>query len=338
VDRIDGLVHDAYATVAALVQPMVGSPTDVDAFRRADRRVDDLVASDPGYAGYRRMRLESAVEGLATVAAGLCGFPAGSDAGALVLDVARMWAEAMDDRPRGRRADFVETFDTEYPRRRLRFLIALLREMARGAEGRPDPPLRADIESAISDLGALCGDVGAAVGAIASPAATSGAAGRAIRAAGRAFPADRVRDLARGGDRRAAAASLTRESREDVDAAVEAIGALLRDGLPDPPGQGFDTLAHASLGWSREVRRDLMVAYTGFPFWDALATGPRLAGPADAERVVRLDANEQILLLLGEESAGRSPEAVLSITEGEEEPRRPAAHVRRAREADPDAG
>jgi hypothetical protein len=118
---------------------------------------------------------------------------------------------------------------------------------------------------------------------------------------------------------------------------VEAIGVGLLESLPDPPGQGFDTLAHASAGWSPEIRLDLLVAYTGFPMWDALAAGSRRDAPPDAERVVRLESTEHILLLLGEEGAGRPARPILAIG-GEDRPRGPAAHLRTVAETEPDAG
>lgn len=324
MDRIDTLVHDAYATVAALVQPLLDTPADIDAFRRADRRVDETVATEPSYAGYRRLRLESAIEAFSGIAAGLCGFPDGSDERVHVRDVVRSWTRAIGgDRARGRRADIIETFDTGYARRRIRFLIERLDRIAGGGE-HDGAPRRGDLESAMRDLDALHGDLVAAIDAIARPGATSGAGGRAARAAKRLL-------LVANDD----AAWSLEASREDIDAAVAAIGALVRESLPDPPGQGFDTLAHASEGWRRDVRQGLMVAYTGFPLWDALSVGSAPAG--DAEPVVRLETNEHILVLLSEEATGRPAEAVVAIRD-RETPGRPAGHLRAVPETEPDPG
>ena len=149
VDRIDTLVHDAYATVDALMAPMTGRAIDVNAFRRADRPIVDLIAAEPGYAGYLRMRLASAVDELASIAAGLCGFPGGFDTAALVMDVVRRWAAQTPtlDGASSRRTDFLETFD-----RRTRGAGSASSSTGwtvrrRDVEGRTTAPLPTDIRS-----------------------------------------------------------------------------------------------------------------------------------------------------------------------------------------------
>ncbi len=309
-------------------RPPIPATTDLEAFRRADRRVADLVAADPAYAPYLRMRTDSAVEGLAAMAAGMCGFPAGSPEGDLVEDVVEHWALAtgMLDDAAGRRDDFLETFDLEYPRRRLGFVIQRLD----AAGARTSPPLRADLDAAARDLDDLRMDITAALAAMVTGDDGPGSAGRARRAARTAFPAEDVRGLVRAErDRRAAAAIHLHASREALGVALEAVGVHLREALPDPPGQGFDTLAHATRGWDEDVRRDLLVAYTGFPFWDGLtghAEGPDGNDPSGVEDVVHLERGELVLLLLAEESGRPVSEAVLAMPDGEDR-----EHITRSR-------
>src|SRR5262249_41994990 len=121
------------------------------------------------------------------------------------------------------------------------------------------------------------------------------------------------------GNRRAAAAMHLHSSREALGLALEATGIYLREALPDPPGQGFDTLAHATMGWDEDVRRDLLVAYTGFPFWDDPGGDVAAGGDdAPAEDVVHLEGGELVLLLLAEESGHPVSEAVLAMPDGED--------------------
>ena len=303
-------------------RPTIPPTTDLEAFRRAERRVGALVASDPAYEPYLRMRTDSAVEGLAAIVAAMCGFPAGSPEGDLVRDVVEHWAVAtgMLDRAATRRDDFLETFDLEYPRRRLGFVIGRLDAARDTAAGRISPPLLADLDGAVRDLDDLRSDIAAVIAAMESDDDGPGPAARARRAARTAFPAEDVRELVRTErDRRASAAIHLHASREALGIALETIGAHLREALPDPPGQGFDTLANATLGWDEDVRRDLLVAYTGFPFWDGPeghAEGPD--GSEGAEDVVHLERGEMVLLLLAEESGHPVSEAVLAMPEGED--------------------
>jgi hypothetical protein len=312
--------------------PIPATTTDLEAFRRADRRVAELVAADPVYAPYLRMRTDSAVDGLAAMAAGICGFPEGSPEGDLVGDVVEHWALAtgMLDDAASRRDDFLETFDLEYPRRRLGFLIQRLDAAGEATDGRTSPPLRADLGAAVRDLDDLRADIAAAMAELVTGDDGPGSAARARRAARTAFPAKDVRRLVHGeSDRRAAAAIHLHAAREALGVALEAIGAHLREALPDPPGQGFDTLAHATLDWDEDVRRDLLVAYTGFPFWDGLmgrAEGLDANDGPDEEDVVHLERGQLVLLLLTEESGHPVSEAVLAMPEGEDR-----EHITRSR-------
>jgi hypothetical protein len=305
-------------------RPPIPATTDLEAFRRADRRVADLVAADPAYAPYLRLRTGSAVGGLAAIAAGMCGFPEGSPEGDLVGDVVEHWAVAtgMLDGAASRRDDFLETFDLEYPRRRLEFVIQRLHPSSEAAGGRTSPPLRADLDAAARDLDDLRDDIAAALAAMVTGDDGRGSASRARRAARTAFPAEDVRGLVRAeSDRRAAAAIHLHSSRQPLGIALEAIGAHLRDALPDPAGQGFDTLAHATLGWDEDVRGDLLVAYTGFPFWDGPrgdAEGPDGNDRSGMEDVVHLERGELVLLLLAEESGRPVSEAVLAMPDDED--------------------
>jgi hypothetical protein len=309
-------------------RPPLPTTTDLEAFRRADRRVGDLVAADPAYGQYLRTRTDSAIAGLASMAAGMCGFSGGSPADDLVREVIGHWAVAtgLPDGPASRRDDFLETFDLDYPRRRLGFVIQRLDRR----EGAPTPPSRADLDAAERDLDDLRTDIAAALGALVAGDDGSGSAARARRAARAAFPTKDVDALLLGEhDPRTAAAIHLHSAREALGVALEAIGLHLREALPDPPGQGFDTLAHATLGWDENVRRDLLVAYTGFPFWDRLTGDPDRAARGDrAERedVVHLERGELVLLLLAEEAGHPVSDAVLAMPEGEER-----EHISRSR-------
>jgi patatin-related protein len=303
VDRVNAVVRVAYAAVDALVPPMAGPGIDVEAFRRANTEINEHVAgAGPAYVGYLRLKLEAVIDALGSVTAGVCGFHPESDASAFVHSVVRRWAMQTGistDEPRlsERQVAFLKTFDLGYAERRLRFVIKRLNLLFHGVERRTAPPFRADLNSAKQDLYDLVRDIRQAQEAITSGTAPSGPAGRALQAARRAFPPARVAEAARAAriDAEVALVSYLDDARMDLDLAAEAIGRYLQEALPDPPGQGFDTLAQATEEWSDDARRDLMVAFAGFPYWDGLTyplrTFARL-GELDRVEVVRLSPKE----------------------------------------------
>jgi hypothetical protein len=306
--------------------------TDLEAFRRADHRVGDLVADDPAFAPYLRARTDAAVAGLASIVSGMSGFAPGSPGEDLVREVVEHWAVGMGlfDGPPSRRDEFLETFDLEFPRRRLGLVIERLDAEGAAADGRSSPPLRPDIDAAARDLEDLRTDIGSALTTMVAGEDAPASAVRARRAVRTAFPAEGMDDLLRAdGDRRAAAAMHLHSAREPLGTAVDAIGLHLREALPDPPGQGFDTLAQATRGWDESLRTDLLVAYTGFAFWDDPTGGGD--GPAETdsprtEDVVELERRDLVLLLLADEDGHPVSEAVLEMPDGEDR-----EHITRAR-------
>jgi patatin-related protein len=303
VDRVNAVIQVAYGAVDALVPPMAGPGIDVEAFRRANTEINEHVAgAGPAYLGYLRLKLESVIDALGSVAAGVCGFRPDSDAGAFVRIVVRGWAidrGILTDDPQlsDEQVAFLKTFDLGYAERRLRFVIKRLNRMFHGVERRTAPPYRADLNSAKQDLYDLVRDIREAQEAITQGTAPSGPAGNALQATRRAFPPARVADAVRAArvDADVAMTSFLNDAKGDLDLATEAIGDYLKESLPDPPGQGFDTLAQATEGWSDDARRDLMVAFAGFPYWDGLTypirTFSRL-GELDRVEIVRVSPKE----------------------------------------------
>ena len=220
VDRVNGVIRVAYGAVDALVPPMAGPGIDVEAFRRANREINEHVAgAGPAYVGYLRLKLEAVIDALGSVTAGVCGFHPESDASAFVRGVVRRWAMQtgiLTDEARlsERQVAFLKTFDLGYAERRLRFVIKRLNLLFHGVERRTAPPFRADLNSAKQDLYDLVRDIRQAQDAITSGSAPSGPAGRALQAARRAFPSGaRGRGAARGPRRRRGRAGLVPRRR-----------------------------------------------------------------------------------------------------------------------------
>jgi patatin-related protein len=307
VDRVNAVIRVAYGAVDALVPPMAGPGIGVEAFRRANKEINEDVAdAGPAYAGYLLLKLEAVIDTLGAITAGVCGFRPESDANAFVRGVVRRWAMQagiLTDEARlsDRQVAFLKTFDLGYAERRLRFVIKRLNVLFHGVEHRTAPPFRADLNSAKQDLYDLVRDIRQAQDAITSGTAPSGPAGAALQAARQAFPSARVAEALRAArvDPEVAMISYLDDARADLDRAADAIGAYLRESLPDPPGQGFDTLAQATEGWSDDARRDLMVAFAGFPYWDGLTYPIRTfatLGELDRLEIVRLSPREPSLL------------------------------------------
>jgi patatin-related protein len=303
VGRINAVIDAAYGAVDSLVPSMAGPGIDVEAFRHANQEInEDVATAGPAYVGYLRLKLESVIDTLGSVAAGVCGFRPDSDASNFVRDVVRRWAsdtQLLTDAARlsDRQVAFLKTFDLGYAQRRLRFVIKRLNLMFHGVERRTAPPFRADLNSAKQDLYDLLRDIRQAVEAITGAAAPPGPATLAVQAARRAFPRARVEEAVRAarGDPQFALVSYLEDTRAALDLAADAIGAYLKEFLPDPPGQGFDTLAQATEGWSEDARRDLMVAFAGFPYWDGLTFPIRTfarVGELDRVEIVRVSPKE----------------------------------------------
>ena len=249
VGRINAVIDVAYGAVDSLVPPMAGLEVDVEAFRHANQEInEDVATAGPAYVGYLRLKLESVIDTLGSVAAGVCGFRPESDASNFVRDVVRRWAadtQVLTDAARlsDRQVAFLKTFDLGYAERRLRFVIKRLNLMFHGVERRTAPPFRADLNSAKQDLYDLLRDVRQAVEAITAVDAPPGPATQAVQAVRRAFPRARVEEAVRTAraDPQVAVAAYLDDARGDMDLAADAIGAYLKESLPDPPGTPAET-------------------------------------------------------------------------------------------------
>jgi hypothetical protein len=300
VDRVNGVIRVAYGAVDALVPPMAGPGIDVEAFRRANKEInEDVAGAGPAYAGYLRLKLEAVIDALGAVTAGVCGFRPESDANAFVRGVVRRWAMQagiLTDEAHlsDRQVAFLKTFDLGYAERRLRFVIKRLNLQFHGVERRTAPPFRADLNSAKQDLYDLVRDIRQAQDAITSGTAPSGPAGAALQAAGRPSSA-RV-----AGRRAARVDPELRWSRTSTMPGPISTSRRTRSGATSgiaagSPGQGFDTLACHGGGATTRAGTDGRLRRLPVLGWAHYPIGRSPDCELDRLEIVRLSPRETSL-------------------------------------------
>jgi patatin-related protein len=271
VQRIKDVIESSFATVAQLVESIVGRtiPEDPSHLRDVSRAIAKRAAAAAGlgYAGYVRLRIGGAVDRYARTFCNVCDFPEESNHGELVRSVLRAWAEerglfAQGAYPNEAQREFLNELDLGYRERRLLLVRAGLAWWHRDLRiGQPDVPPRAELDRAKTLL----------YDAVEHVRRTMGGDDFGDELRDRVwlcFPEDEVRDFRRqyGFD----AVRYLERHRGELEAAAQEQRAYIRSRL-----DGFDERVYGDLKaltetWSPNRRGSVFVRYLGFPLWDAL--------------------------------------------------------------------
>jgi patatin-related protein len=270
----------------------------------------DQVAEDRGdflFDPYLQIRAHSIVEQFATAICQLCGYlDAESNLAYLIRLIIDLWArrngligDAVDPDERRRLLNF---FDLGYTRRRFAFVLQGVNQLYHPKEGQPAPP-RDSLNRAKRALYDGIDELKRGIDA--SSEALSTTMRDAVSAQFRLALNDRI---AGGDDLGQIAEEFVAQNGKRLDE--------LFVGLQEPL-RAFKSQAHVKLygafqeitrNWDPANRRDVMLRYLGFPFWDAMiypATRLSEAGelrplqivrmsPADSTRLGKSTAKEKL--------------------------------------------
>ncbi|MGE0665030.1 MAG: patatin-like protein [Sphingomonadales bacterium] len=256
------------------------------------------VQSGFAYKGYLRLKIQGAIDQAARIITLLCGEEPGSVQASFIEDALDEWAatrgvlptaEWSPDAMAGGHAGFswirvLRSFDLEFRSRRIRFVIQALN----GLYGRLGPEGASDLDARrLDQLKGRLYEVLDSLRARDGTAAVSlEAAGRARDVFGRAL-SHRKFDGSGG-------AIFAHDNLEAIDAIV---GGIARDIDLESMNRRSDGIFADidAAGGAGVIRRDLMIHYLGFSFWDLVtfAAGVRDAGTGHDEiRIARLSPQD----------------------------------------------
>jgi patatin-related protein len=303
VRKLRAIVESARSEIARLVMglPEARSDRDVSAAEIAAWReaANDEAARDAGFAyqGYVRQKLDSVQSYVARLIASICGVREGSPEARAVESIVDAWARRRDivyrDEPATRSAsrcamgtpprwvEFLHAFDVEFRKRRLVFLIQGQNRLYATLADDAPPEQRQQVDALKREL-YQCLD---RLRRCEAPAFRSSVACAEIRKLFGSGPTeqemaalDRYADSFAARHETALTSLIARLAADiDLDAATGELDAMLARLEPSK--------------WPVAARRDVLVNYVGFPFWDVLTlavTSWRDLGEFDEIRVDRL--------------------------------------------------
>jgi patatin-related protein len=277
VRRLRGVIDDARPRVTRLVTEVIASPLDwavaSEQIRKWREQVNARVAVEAGFAyhSYVRLKLTTVLGFVTQLIARLCDAEPRSRLNGLIAATLDAWAERQgltsDNTGAGPQpglppaAAFLASFDVEYRKRRLAFLIEGQNRLYQLIEEKQlaglDPQLvdhlKRDFYACLGTLNrrsapeAFNDGIGELARSIFSEAAAV-PNGRPLAAMGAALAECRAADLSRLLDRLASAIDMS-ASTHDVDLIIAALDAS---------------------EWLPDARRDVLVNYLGFSYWDVL--------------------------------------------------------------------
>jgi patatin-related protein len=232
-------------------------------------RIEDRALADAGFGRgtYVRLRVRSAVEGLAFAVAKALWFPADSNERRFVTAVLRRWAavdglfdQDPDTADEAAQRAFLASLDIAYHERRVRFLIAAINWWYRDLGDMPVPP-RDELDTAKRRLYERVSSLRAINTTLAEDTLL-------VDSVGEVFSPHQMSSARSDDD--AALDEFLALHRGRLDAVRDRAASIVADALP-----GIEAQLHADLlaimrGWEEEVRGALLTRYLGFPFWDIL--------------------------------------------------------------------
>ncbi|MBI5260218.1 MAG: patatin-like protein [Bradyrhizobium sp.] len=285
IRRMREIVENARPNISASVNRIIGAlpdrPIGSDVIRSWREQINTQLVSDAGFAyqGYIRLKLSSVRVFIASLIAGIRGAPAQSQFGRTIAEIVDVWAieagavysanGATADHwetagtPIGlpRWAKFLLDFDVDYRKRRLHFLIEGINRLYQLADRAPFAEhhwraidqLKGRFYDCIQDLNRRT-DVGAFA------ESTRDLVEDLFRSAPAAGDAEKLR---------AYAVTFAQQHREAIGVLVNQ---LAREIDLESRSSDIDDLLAACdpAAWHPDARRDILIDYLGFPFWDVL--------------------------------------------------------------------
>jgi hypothetical protein len=226
------------------------------------------------------MKLDAVAERLGTLAAAAAGWPEGSTPELVINDIVRRWARRQGgvlERTGGLELEpsqvgFLQTFDLDYGRRRLRFVVQGINDLYADL-GQSNHPDRRDLDKAKDELYQLEEelDVDRLLKTDQGVALADGAARlfdqMALEVAGLWGPPP---DEGTGDAPIDRVEAFVTDHADDLDALYAATTAFLNEELDDFSERVSTAFTNITEGWDADARKKIDVRFTGFPIWDVL--------------------------------------------------------------------
>jgi patatin-related protein len=278
----------------------LSDPLTQDGLVAMRRRVENRALTDVGFGRgtYLRLRVRSAVEGLAFAVAKALWFPPDSNECRFVTAVLRRWAAAdglfgqdPDAAREQAQRDFLADLDIAYHERGVRFLIAAMNWWYRDLGDAPLPS-RAQLDDAKERLYERV----ASLRAINATVAEDEDLVNRIRPV---FSAEEIKSVQ--GDDDVALDNFLVRHRPALDAVRARAKFIVTRALPPIEAQLHGDLLEIMGKWKEEeVRGALLTRYLGFPFWDILVYPLQDTGGVDERdhvEVYRMSPHDVDLLV-----------------------------------------
>ena len=250
-----------------------------------------------GYATYIRLKISGVVDRYAKTACAVCNLPDDSTHALLARQVLRAWAreEGLFERstdpatkepaPTERQLEFLHTFDLGYRERRLRFVIDALRGWYPSV-GNDDYPTREQLDNAKSSLYDAVDQIRDAMDGRGYDDALSGHFKIC-------FAVDGMRErMQRPGF---TPADYVAEFRTQLGDLEKALVEYVKRTLGDFNSKLYAKMLEVTEGWPEPRKRDLLLRYLGFPFWDVLLYPIQSltdVGERDDVKIVRISPDD----------------------------------------------
>lgn len=305
VRRIRDIIEMTFDPIAERVEKIVGgdfarlvdssSPEEIGRWRDL---INEEAQASAGlaYATYLRSKVSGVVDRYARTVCRLSDYPDDCNQAAFVRAVLRSWAEGRLFTKRGERAvavedqvEFLRKFDLDYGARRLRFVIDGLSWWYRDA-GKPGFPARSELnegKKALYDAREVLRD------AMDGKSIATDLTGEMLAV----FAQDPIDEWVY--EHRRGPEEYAKEHGPELAQIEVEFGQALEKALAGFSGSLFERVRAVAEGWSPERRKDILVRYLGFPFWDILLYPIQAVSEAaerDAIEIVRMSPLDATLL------------------------------------------
>jgi patatin-related protein len=258
---------------------------------------------------YISVRVHSVLEQLVTVISSerACNYPPDSAHRALVRKIVERWAMERNligspDKPGGdleAQLAFIEQFDVGYLRRQLRFVVDWINIQYEGDEegNLPDAARRKQLDAVKTAASREIDQLTSFVDGSSPQMADN--LGQVQALFGNLNPWKAVGELNQSLDNQAAAFVGDPQKLAALDALRSELGSQLLLLQQNVRAESFESFNKLTAGWESADRREILVRYMGFPFWDQQIY-PLLAfadiGEFDQVKIFRLSPNDATLL------------------------------------------
>ena len=304
VRRVDELVASQRGEVEAILTDRLPGKLG-DQLLTADQvglaglrvKLDSFAEEQAGYlySPYYQLRVHSVVEQLAVGICQLCNYKEEqSNLAFLIRLIVDSWARSRKLIGAGldpeRRRQLLTQLDLGYTRRRFAFVLQGVNHFY----GTKDAPPRADLDRAKKALYDRIAELNGMI------EAASRSIGDTVTAKlGELFPITLADAVANGMDLQEFADDFVARNETVMTALTDQLGASFRARKDRIHAELYEDFRTITANWAPDQRKEVMLRYLGFPFWDAMiypTTRLSEAGELRPLDIVRMSPNDSILL------------------------------------------